>query len=228
MNTFANTQSASRRALRSKARKLGTPRGSIGAFAVLAIVAASAASAGAFGTFTNSASITQTPIASGTVSLTVGDGTDGDAANRLTIGASNLAAGDDIQRVVNLNNAGTLDLSQITLASSATGSNALSDGTADSLHYTVDVCDQAWTESGDGTTTPYTYTCGGTSQSVLTSTTVANTATALTNMDLSAGAANDLLVTVTLPSGADEATYGGLSTDITYTFEATQRTSQHM
>jgi hypothetical protein len=39
---------------------------------------------------------------------------------------------------------------------------------------------------------------------------------------------NHLLVTVTLPSGADEATYGGLSTDVTYTFEATQRTSQDM
>jgi hypothetical protein len=228
MNTFANTQSASRRALRSKARKLGTPRGSIGAFAVLAIVAASAASAGAFGTFTNSASITQTPIASGTVSLTVGDGTDGDAANRLTIGASNLAAGDDIQRVVDLNNDGTLDLSQITLASSGSGGNALDDGSADSLHYTVDVCDQAWTESGDGSATPYTYSCGGTSQSVLASTLVGNSAATLANVSLTAGDVNHLLVTVTLPSGADEATYGGLSTDVTYTFEATQRTSQDM
>lgn len=228
MNTFATTQSASRRALRTKARKLGTPRGSIGAFAVLAIVAASAASAGAFGTFTNTASVTQTPIASGTVSLTVGDGTDGDAANRLTIGASNLAAGDDIQRVADLTNAGTLDLSQITLASSASPSNALSDGTTDSLHYTVDVCDQAWTESGDGTTTPYTYSCGGTSKSVLSSTAVGNSAATMNNVDLTASAVNHLLVTVTLPSGADEATYGGLSTDITYTFEATQRTSQHM
>ena len=228
MNTFANTQSASRRALRSKARKLGTPRGSIGAFAVLAIVAASAASAGAFGTFTNSASITQTPIASGTVSQAVGDGTDGDAANRLTIGASNLAAGDDIQRVVDLNNDGTLDLSQITLASAGSTSNALDDGSADSLHYTVDVCDQSWTESGDGTTTPYTYSCGGTSQSVLASTLVGNSADTLANVSLTAGQVNHLLVTVTLPSGADETTYGGLSTDVTYTFEATQRTSQHM
>jgi hypothetical protein len=158
----------------------------------------------------------------------VGDGTDGDAANRLTIGASNLAAGDDIQRVVDLNNDGTLDLSQITLASSGSGGNALDDGSADSLHYTVDVCDQAWTESGDGSATPYTYSCGGTSQSVLASTLVGNSAATLANVSLTAGDVNHLLVTVTLPSGADEATYGGLSTDVTYTFEATQRTSQDM
>jgi hypothetical protein len=223
MNTFANTQSASRRALRSKARKLGTPRGSIGAFAVLAIVAASAASAGAFGTFTNSASVTQTPLASGTVALTLGDGNDGDAANRLTIGASDLAAGDDIQRAVDLTNSGSLDWSQLTLATSASTSNALSDGSADSLHYTVQACDQAWTETGSSA--PFTYTCGGSTSSVLASTAVGNTATALSNVDLTASGVTHLMVTVTLPAGADEATYGGLSTDLTYTFEATQRTA---
>jgi spore coat-associated protein N len=224
MDTFANTQSASRRALRSKARKLGTPRGSIGAFAVLAIVAAAAASAGAFGTFTNTATVTQSPLTAGTVSIALG--ATGAQTNRLDIGAGNMAAGDTIERTVDLENTGTLDLSSIDLTTAPSGTpNALTTDTTNGLQMKIEVCDQAWTETGSSA--PFTYTCGGATSTVLASTAAAVTNSALSNVNLLANPTNPdhLMVTLTLPSGADEATFGGLSTDLVYTFTATQRTA---
>jgi hypothetical protein len=226
MNTFANTQSASRRALRSKARKLGTPRGSIGAFAVLAIVAASAASAGAFGTFTNTATVAQSPLTAGTVELTLGDNA-GTGENTLTVGAGNMAAGDDVQRVVDIYNSGTLDLSELDIAASATGDSVMYDGSSSALQIDVEACSAAWTEHGDGSTTPYTYTCDSpaTESTAFSSSAAPVSTTALTNVDLTSGGVNHLRVTATLPSGDDEATYGGKSATLTYTFTATQRTA---
>jgi spore coat-associated protein N len=220
MKTFANTQSASRRALRSKARKLGTPRGSIGAFAVLAIVAAAAASAGAFGTFTNSTSISQ-PITAGTVQIDLG--ATGAGTNRLDIGAGNIAAGDTIERSVDLENTGTLDLASIDLTTTSDTSNPLTTDTTNGLQMVIESCSVPWTETG--TSAPFTYTCSGTTQTVLASTPVIVTGQTLSNLTLNQpGTSNDhLRVKLTLPSTADEATFGGLSSTLTYTFTATQR-----
>jgi spore coat-associated protein N len=226
MDTFATTTSASRRALRSKARKLGTPRGSIGAFALLAIVAAAAASAGAFGTFTDTKTASQA-LSSGTVAITVGDGTDGDPANRLTIGASDLAAGDDVQRAVDITNSGTIDLSDISLTTTSSTSNVLTTDATNGLQVEVQLCPgHTWTETG--TSAPFTYTCSATPVDLVASSGVIQADTSLAfdapTTELAPNAVNHLLVTETLPSTADN-TFENLSSTITYSFTATQRTA---
>ena len=75
-----------------------------------------------------------------------------------------------------------------------------------------------WTESAF----PYTYTCSGTTSSVLASTPVVGTNRALSNLALTASATNNLRVTLTLPSAAGNALQGQTSA-INYTFTATQR-----
>lgn len=220
MNTFATTQtSASRQALRSSARKLGTARGSIGAFVVLAIVAAAAASAGAFGTFTSTVDDTHS-VTGGTVVIALG--THG-AANRLNVDATDVAPGDTIERVVDLSNTGSLDLANVKLTTTATVSSLLDTDATNGLQMQIDNCDQAWTEAGSSPA--YTYTCGGTSSAVLASQAVIGSDLTLNNLTaLTAGDTDHLLLTLTLPSSADN-TFQSESSTIDYSFTATQRTA---
>lgn len=220
MNTFANTQtSASRQALRSSARKLGTARGSIGAFVVLAIVAAAAASAGAFGTFTSTVNDSHS-VTGGTVVIALG--THG-AANRLNVDATNVAPGDTIERVVDLSNTGSLDLSSIKLTTTATASSLLDTDTTHGLQMQIDNCDQAWTEAG--VSPAYTYTCGGSTSAVFASAPIITANTTLNNLtSLTSGDTDHLLITLTLPSSADN-TFQSESSTIDYSFTATQRTA---
>jgi spore coat-associated protein N len=219
MNTFATTSSASRSALRSHARKLGTPRGSIGAFVVLAIVAAAAASAGAFGTFNSTVSDTHS-VASGTVVIALG--AHGAQTNRLDVPATNVAPGDTIERSVDLLNTGTLDLADIVLTTTAPVTTSLLDTDAtNGLQMQIDNCATAWTEAWSSPA--YTYTCSGGSTSVLAQRAVIGSALALTNLTaLTAGDTDHLLLTLTLPSTTDN-TFQGLSSTIDYSFTGTQR-----
>jgi hypothetical protein len=181
------------------------------------LVALTAAGVGgaAFAAFTGTTNAAQS-VASGTVSL-AGIGTNA-AGNRLTVGASNIAAGDTIQRAVTVTNTGTIDLANITLTTNATTSSLLNTDTATGLQMTIDRCSVAWTESA----VPYTYTCSGTTSSVLASTPVIGSNLALSNLTLTASAANNLRVTLTLPSAAGN-TLQAQSSVINYTFTGTQR-----
>jgi hypothetical protein len=220
MDTFATTQtSASRQALRSSTRKLGTARGSIGAFVVLAIVAAAAASAGAFGTFTSTVSDSHS-VTAGTVVIALG--THG-AANRLNVDATDVAPGDTIERVVDLSNTGSLDLASVDLTTTATVSSLLDTDATNGLQMQIDNCDQAWTEAG--TSPAYTYTCGGTTSSVLASQAVIGANLTLNNLTaLTSGDTDHLLLTLTLPASADN-TFQNESSTIDYSFTGTQRTA---
>jgi hypothetical protein len=83
----------------------------------------------------------------------------------------------------------------------------------------IDKCSQAWTESGP----PYTYTCGGSTSSVLSSRAVIQTGVALSNLSaLTAGSTDHLRVTLTFPSGAGNS-FQNKSSTIQYTFTGTQR-----
>jgi hypothetical protein len=83
----------------------------------------------------------------------------------------------------------------------------------------IDKCSVAWTESGP----PYTYTCGGTTTSVVASRAVIGNNLALSNLGATtAGATDHLRVTLTLPSGAGN-TLQNQSSTITYAFNGTQR-----
>ena len=175
--------------------------------------AASIAGLGTFATFTSSTSTSHT-IASGTLSLTT-------PVSRLGTGASPIAAGDTMQRAIDLSYSGTISFGSVTLTTSATSSSLLDTDATNGLQIAIDKCSQAWTESGP----PYTYTCGGSTSSVLASRALIGSAIALSNLTLTAGSTDHLRVTVTLPSSADN-TLQNKSSTIQYSFTATQRTGQ--
>ncbi len=86
--------------------------------ASLITVTAAIVGIGAFAVFTNTAAVTRTD-ATGTVTL---NPISGNAVNnRLSLGASNLAAGDTIQRTVDIKNTGSITLLGVTLTTNATG-----------------------------------------------------------------------------------------------------------
>ena len=172
--------------------------------------AASIAGLGTFATFTSSTSASHT-IASGTLSLTA-------PVSRLGTGASPIAAGDTMQRAIDLSYSGTISFGSVTLTTSATSSSLLDTDATNGLQIAIDKCSQAWTESGP----PYTYTCGGSTSSVLASRALIGSAIALSNLTLTAGSTDHLRVTVTLPSSADN-TLQNKSSTIDYTFTGVQR-----
>jgi len=172
--------------------------------------AASIAGLGTFATFTSSTSTSHT-IASGTLSLTA-------PVNRLGTGASPIAAGDTMQRAIDLSYSGTISFGSATLTTSATSSSLLDTDATNGLQIAIDKCSQAWTESGP----PYTYTCGGSTSSVLASRALIGSSIALSGLTLTAGSSDHLRVTVTLPSSADN-TLQNKSSTIDYTFTGVQR-----
>jgi predicted ribosomally synthesized peptide with SipW-like signal peptide len=181
--------------------------------ASLAVLGAAAAIAGlgTYATFTSSTSASHT-IATGTLSLTSGP------TNRLGSGASLVAAGDSLQRAIDLNYAGSISFGSATLTTSASPSSGLDTDATDGLHVAIDECSVAWTESGP----PYTYTCGGSTSAVLASSPVIGSNLALSNLTLTAGSTDHLRVTVTLPGSAGN-TLQNLSSTIAYTFTGVQR-----
>ena len=181
--------------------------------ATIAVLGAAAAIAGlgTFATFTSSTTTSHT-IASGTLSLTSGP------VNRLGTGASLIAAGDSMQRAIDLNYAGSVDMGSATLTTSASTSSALDTDTTDGLRLAIDKCSVAWTESGP----PYTYTCGGSVSTVLASQPLIGSNVGLSNLTLTAGTTDHLRVTVTLPSTAGNA-FQNLSSTVGYTFTGVQR-----
>jgi spore coat-associated protein N len=196
-----------------------TIRRLLGSFAVVGVTAAMAG-LGTFATFTSSTTASHT-IASGTVSIALG--TTG-AANRLTIGASNVVPGDTMQRAVDLinNGTGTADnLSSIVLSTTASPSSLLDTDVTNGLQMVIDKCSTAWTEAG--TSPSYTYTCGGTTTTVLASRAVIGSSIALTGLaSLTTGSTDHLRVTLTLPTIAPN-TLQGLTSTISYSFLGTQR-----
>ncbi len=197
-----------------KAKRASTRTKALVTGGLVALTAAGVGGA-AFAAFTGTTNAAQS-VASGTVSL-AGIGTNA-AGNRLTVGASNIAAGDTIQRAVTLTNTGTIDMANITLTTNATTSSLLNTDTVTGLQMNIDKCSVAWTESA----IPYTYTCSGTTSTVLASTPVIGSNLALTNLTLTASAANNLRVTLTLPGAAGN-TLQAQTSVINYTFTGTQR-----
>ena len=177
--------------------------------------AGSIAGLGTFATFTSSTSASHT-VASGTVVIALGAS---GSANRLSVGATGLAPGDTMERAVDVINNGTLDMASVALATSATTSSLLDTDTTNGLQMVIDKCSVAWTESGP----PYTYTCGGSTSSVLSSRAVIQTGVTLSNLSaLTAGNTDHLRVTLTFPSGAGNS-FQNKSSTIQYTFTGTQR-----
>jgi spore coat-associated protein N len=192
-------------------------------------VAASMAGLGTFATFNDSTSASQN-VASGTVDINLGAA--GTADNRLTIGATGLVPGDTVQRRAKLANAGSEDLASIVLTTVDTANpvTVLSTDATNGLQVKIERCTGTvgWTES---VTTPYTYTCdavapndnAGVRSNVLAQRAVIGADLALPGMQaLTAGNTDDMVVTVSLPTTADN-TFQGKSATVEYTFTGTQR-----
>jgi spore coat-associated protein N len=180
--------------------------------------AASIAGLGTFATFTSSTSASQT-VSSGTVTIALG--ATGASTNRLTVGASNIAPGDTIQRSVDLIDSGSIDLASITLTTNATTSSLLDTDATNGLQMVIDRCSNAWTEGG--TAPAYTYTCSGSTSTVLASRAIVGTNLALSNLTaLTNGVTDHLRVTLTFPSAAPNS-FQNQSSTIQYTFTGTQR-----
>ena len=98
------------------------------------------------------------------------------------------------------------------------GPNGLGPWQKQELQIAIDKCSQAWTESGP----PYTYTCGGSTSTVLASRALIGSNLTLSNLTLTAGSTDHLRVTVTFPGGAGN-TLQNQSSTISYTFTGNQR-----
>jgi spore coat-associated protein N len=183
----------------------------------LVLVAVALAGVGAFATFTGSASVSQS-ITSGTVDISLG--ATGTANNRLNIAATGVVPGDTIERAVTVSNSGNQDFASISLTTAASPSTLLDTDATDGLQMLIQRCSVAWTEGGSAPA--YTYSCSGTTSTVLSTRAIIGTGMALSNVTVTAGASNYLKVTVSLPSSAGN-TMQGLSSTITYTFTGTQR-----
>jgi spore coat-associated protein N len=183
----------------------------------LILVAVALAGVGAFAAFTSSASVSQS-ITSGAVTIALG--ATGTADNRLNVAATGVVPGDTIQRAVNVSNTGNQDFASITLTTAASTSSLLDTDATDGLQMVMERCSVAWTEGGSAPA--YTYTCSGTTSTVLSSRAVIGSSLSLSNLGLTAGTTNHLRVTLTLPSTAGN-TLQGLTSVIAYTFTGTQR-----
>lgn len=209
--SFLSLRRGRRTAARPTAHKLLATVAVLGA-------AASIAGLGTYATWTSTTSENHT-ISSGTVTIALG--ATGAATNRLNVGASALAPGDTIQRSVDLTNSGSIDLAGVTLTTTASPSSLLDTDATNGLQMVVDKCSVAWTEAGP----PFTYTCSGSTSSVLASRAVIGSNLSLSNLGVTApGATDHLRVTLTLPSGAPN-TLQNQSSTITYAFTGTQRTA---
>src|SRR3954464_2266601 len=139
--------------------------------------AASIAGLGTFATFTSSTTATHT-VSSGSVTVALGAA---GAANRLAVNATRIAPGDTMQRAFQLSNSGTIDLASApTLTTTASPTSLLDTDATNGLQMVIDKCSVAWTEAGSSPA--YTYTCGGTTTSVLATRAVIGSAISLSNL----------------------------------------------
>ena len=139
----------------------------------------------------------------------------------MTTGATGILPGDTIQRAVNLLNTGNSALASVSLTTTAAPSTLLDTDATNGLQMVIDKCSVAWTEGG--TAPAYTYTCGGTTSSVLATRAAIGAGLALSNLAaLAAGVTDYLRVTLTLPTTAPNSMQT-LTSQITFAFTGTQR-----
>lgn len=185
--------------------------------AALLAGAAGIAGLGTYGSFTSTTSASAS-VGSGTVKIELGQP---GSANRLNVAATGLVPGDTVQRAVQLSNTGNQGLSAVTLTTSATTSSKLDTDATTGLQLKIDACSKPWTEAG--TAPAYTYTCTGTTSSVLGSRAVIGQNQTLDNLSsLSSGVTDNLRVTMTLPAEADN-TLQNQSSVVKFDFLGTQR-----
>ena len=198
-------------ATRKNTRKVLGSLGVLGA-------AAAVAGLGTFGTFTDSTTPISTDVASGTVDINLAN--PGYAIPATTTG---FVPGDTMTRAVTLTNAGTSPLSSVTLATTATVSSVLDTNTTNGLQLNVKSCAQAWTQGG--TATAPTFTCAPGTTDLGTTPVVSNRTLPGLN-SLTPGGVDNLIFTISLPTGADN-TFQGKTSTLSLVFTGTQRAASN-
>jgi hypothetical protein len=177
------------------------------------LLAFSLVGVGVWATFTSTTSAS-TSVSSGTVVIQLG--ATGASTNRLNVNASGIGPGDTVQRSVDLINSGTMNLSTITLTTTATTSSLLDTDPTNGLQMAIDGCSVPWTESG--TSPNFTYSCSGSTSIVLASRAVVGSGLALSSLGaLTAGVTDHLRVSLTLPIAAGNS-FQNQSSTIQYAF----------
>ena len=166
--------------------------------------------------FTARSSVGAASFSTGIVDLSVAAAGPG---NRLTVDATGIVPGDRMERVVDLTNGGTVNLSGVTLTTTAPLSSALDTNAAHGLQVTVDRCSVPWTEAGSPP--GYVYSCSGTTSTVLTTQPVITTGAALSGLSATTpGNTDHLRVALTFPAAAGDSMQG-LSSHLAFTFTGT-------
>jgi hypothetical protein len=186
------------------------------ASAALLAAAAGVAGMGTYGGFTASTSAS-TAVDSATVTLTGAD------AGTLSIQAAKVIPGDTMERTLKLVNGGTIDLTGITLTTTAASSNVLTTDATSGLQLQIDSCPVAWSGSGTG---PYTCTSAGTpaqGNPVLAKKAVVGQNVALPALTATTAGNTDFLrITMSLPTSAND-TFQGLNNSVTFAFNGAIR-----
>jgi hypothetical protein len=186
---------------------------------------------GTFAAYTSTTSSSAT-ISTGVVQIALAAS---GAGNRISVPATGVLPGDTVARAVDLTSTSSDALGSVKLTTTApvTSSTLNTDGT-NGLQLLVQRCSVTWTETANTSPqTGYSYTCGGSTTTVLgsASTPVIQTATSFTGLAATAGPGNvaptldHLVITLTLPAATIESQVAqGSQSVIVFTFNAAQRT----
>jgi hypothetical protein len=180
--------------------------------------ATAVAGLGTFGTFTDSTSV-DTTVKAGALSidLSVPSG-----IKSIPVTTSGFLPGDSLTRAIDLANGGTLAMSSVNLATTASASNPLVTDPVHGLQLSLEQCSKAWTKGG----TPElpTYTCGG-AQRTLYSGPVISTDALPTPNSLAPGGTDKMVFTLSLPTTAGNEMQS-LNTTVSIAFTAVQGPGQ--
>jgi hypothetical protein len=196
----------------SSSNRAGTTRKVLGSLAVIG-TAAAVAGLGTFGTFTDSTTPVSAQLTSGTVSIDLAQ-----PAAPIPAVTTGLLPGDSIARTLTLVNDGNSPLSSVALGVTTTNPSVLTTDPVNGLQLTLKACSVAWTQAG---TAPL-YTCAGTERAITTGGAAIGNRTLEAPASLTPGGTDHLLLTLSLPTTADN-TFQGKTSTLALTFSGVQR-----
>ena len=188
-----------------------TTSGKLLASAALVATAAAVAGLGTYGSFSSSTNAS-TKVDAGTVAINLADG-----GTALKVAAAGVLPGDKIERLVTLTNSGDQNLGGLTLTTTDSVGSKLTSDTTNGLQLKIESCAAPW--GG----TPGAYNCIGGATTLVSDSAVLGTRSLANSLAVTAKTSDNLKITATLPTGADN-TFQGASSTINFKFDGTQRT----
>ncbi|MEU2350958.1 TasA family protein [Modestobacter sp. NPDC049651] len=199
----------------TKTAKARTTRKILGSLGVLG-AAAAVAGLGTFGTFTDSTTPVDAQVATGTLAI------DLNAANStaaLPLTAAGFVPGDSLSRTYDLVNTGNLGFAGISMTTTAPVSSVLDTDRTNGLQLSVQSCATSWTETKLATGGA-TYACAAPT-ALYNGPAVAAGKQLAGLSSLTAGRSDHLMVTLSLPTTADNG-FMGKSSTLSLAFSGTQ------